>query len=93
MWRDEQVLFDSRVEAAPAADGVSFASMLPAGPAQIQTWFYDLDRQAITGAYYVYVNGPAPRRPPLLKPEQVPATALLRAGEINGLRTTIPLPD
>jgi arylsulfatase A-like enzyme len=60
VWRDDQVLFDSRVEAAPAADGVSFAAVLPAGPAQIQTWFYDRDGQAITGAYYVYVSGPAP---------------------------------
>jgi len=35
---------------------VMFSRVLPAGPIRLHTWFEDADRQAILGAYYVYVR-------------------------------------
>jgi len=57
IWRDERTLADERKPLAPDADGVTFTlPSLPAGPASIQTWFYDSAGQEICGAYYIRIR-------------------------------------
>lgn len=35
---------------------VSFTVHLPAGPTELQTWFYDAEGKELCGAFYVYVR-------------------------------------
>ena len=39
----------------PGDKAVSFDVRLPAGPVQLQTWFYDSGDREICGAFYVEV--------------------------------------
>ncbi|MFD2255522.1 sulfatase-like hydrolase/transferase [Luteolibacter algae] len=57
IWQGEETIADERAEVAPASNGAVFKLDLPAGPAMVQTWFYDEEGKEICGAYYVYVTG------------------------------------
>jgi hypothetical protein len=54
------VVFDERVTAGPEADAITFTTRLPAGPADIESWFYDASGREIAGAYYIYLNDASP---------------------------------
>jgi len=47
--------FDVRKPLNPGDKAVTFDVRLPAGPAQLQTWFYDSSDREICGAFYVDV--------------------------------------
>jgi arylsulfatase len=48
--------FDRTVNIAASDVSANFALPLPAGPAELQTWFCDEAAREICGAYYVYVT-------------------------------------
>jgi arylsulfatase len=48
--------FDRTVDTAAADVAARFRVVLPAGPAELQTWFLDAAGQELCGAYYVYVR-------------------------------------
>jgi len=48
--------FDQSVGVTPADALVRFRVPLSAGPADLQTWFYDAEGKEISGAYYVYAR-------------------------------------
>jgi len=56
IWKGDQVLFDERTNVDPDSDGVTFSVEMPAGPAMVQTWFYDASGKELCGAYYNYVR-------------------------------------
>lgn len=56
IWNGDQTLADERKEMKAGSDGSAFILPLPAGPAMVQTWFYDADGHELCGAYYVYVT-------------------------------------
>jgi arylsulfatase A-like enzyme len=56
IWNGATVLADERQPVEPTSDGPVFTLPLPAGPAMIQTWFYDPAGHELAGAYYVYVD-------------------------------------
>lgn len=56
VWQDGQTYADERQIVNPDSSGPVFTLKLPAGPAQVQTWFYDSSGQELCGAYYVYVS-------------------------------------
>jgi arylsulfatase A-like enzyme len=59
IWDGDRVYADERKTATVEADGVVFTvRSLPAGPAMVQTWFFDQDGHELCGAYYDYVTGP-----------------------------------
>lgn len=57
VWNDEKTYADERQDVKPNSDGSIFTLKMPAGPAMVQTWFYDADGKELCGAYYVYVRG------------------------------------
>lgn len=56
IWNGNQTYADERQAVKPGASGAVFTLSLPAGPAMVQTWFYDAAGQELCGAYYVYVR-------------------------------------
>ncbi len=61
VWQGDHVYYDDRQNVRPEADGIVFTvTRLPAGPASVQTWFYDAAGRELAGAYYVYVDTSAP---------------------------------
>jgi len=56
IWNGDQTLADERQPVNPKSDGPLFKLLLPAGPAMVQTWFYDADGRELCGAYYVYAH-------------------------------------
>ena len=48
--------FDQTVPVGPQDKAATFRLALPVGPAQLQTWFYDAQGQALCGALYVYIT-------------------------------------
>ncbi|QDU86691.1 Arylsulfatase precursor [Pirellulimonas nuda] len=56
VWNGDKTYADERQEVAPDSDGALFTLPLPAGPAMVQTWFYDADGKELCGAYYDYVR-------------------------------------
>ena len=57
IWHGTETYFDARTAVAADADAAVFAvARLPAGPASVQTWFYDNEGREIAGACYVYVS-------------------------------------
>ena len=57
IWNDDTVYADERKAADPDADGVVFSiADLPAGPAFVQTWFYDAAGEMVGAVYYNYVE-------------------------------------
>lgn len=59
IWNGEKIYADEKQTAKDGADSVAFTvRALPAGPAMVQTWFYDAGGKELSGAYYNYVTGP-----------------------------------
>lgn len=56
IWNEDKTYFDERKDVDPDSDGPVFTLRLPAGPAMVQTWFYDADGKELCGAYYDYVS-------------------------------------
>ena len=56
VWNGDKTLADERQPVNPDSDGPVFKLPLPAGPAMLQTWFYDESGKELCGAYYVYVS-------------------------------------
>lgn len=56
VWNGDTVYADKRQPVDPDADSVVFTVSLPAGPAMVQTWFYDATGKELCGAYYDYVS-------------------------------------
>mgnify|MGYP001565696002 CR=1 FL=1 len=57
IWHGEKTYVDETQRLAPDGDGVVFnVASLPAGPAFVQTWFFDAAGHELCGAYYNYVN-------------------------------------
>jgi arylsulfatase A-like enzyme len=48
--------FDQTRPVGPADSAITFNLKLKAGPAKLQTWFYDAGGAEVSGAYYVYVH-------------------------------------
>ncbi len=48
--------FDASLPVAAGDKAVTFTARLPAGPAQLQTWFLDAEGGELCGAYYVTVR-------------------------------------
>jgi len=59
IWHDGKTYADERQVVNPDSSGPVFTLKLPAGPATVQTWFYDVSGQELCGAYYVYVSAAA----------------------------------
>lgn len=56
VWNDKKTYFDQRKDVASDSDGALFTLHMPAGPAMVQTWFYDANGNELCGAYYNYVS-------------------------------------
>ena len=56
IWNGDKTYADERQEVKPDSDGAVFTVRLPAGPAMVQTWFYDASGKELCGAYYDYVS-------------------------------------
>ncbi|MCG9792353.1 sulfatase-like hydrolase/transferase [Flavobacterium algicola] len=56
VWNGNKTYSDERKDVVPESDGAVFTIKLPAGPAMVQTWFYDAEGQELCGAYYNYVS-------------------------------------
>lgn len=56
IWNGDKTYFDERKDVDPDSDSAVFTLHLPAGPAMVQTWFYDADGKELGGAYYDYVS-------------------------------------
>ena len=57
IWNGDDVFFDETKDADPDADGVPFVvNKLPAGPAFIQTWFYNSSGEMEGAVYYNYAS-------------------------------------
>lgn len=56
--------FDRSRDVSPSDKAVVFTTDLKAGPARLETWFYDADGAEICGAYYVYVTRKVPSAAP-----------------------------
>ncbi|MCH6255371.1 sulfatase-like hydrolase/transferase [Puniceicoccaceae bacterium K14] len=57
IWDGEDVYFDGTMKANPEADGIAFTvNDLPAGPAFIQTWFYNSAGEMEGAVYYNYAQ-------------------------------------
>lgn len=57
VWHGDTAYFDAAGPLAAESDGVTFTvPALPAGPALVQTWFYDAAGHELCGAYYNYVT-------------------------------------
>ncbi|MBI1372823.1 MAG: sulfatase-like hydrolase/transferase [Phycisphaera sp.] len=57
IWNGDHAYFDDKQAVDPDSDGPVFTvKSLPAGPAMVQTWFYDADGKELCGAYYVYTQ-------------------------------------
>jgi len=56
IWNGDQTYADKRQAVNPDSSGPAFTLQLPAGPAMVQTWFYDDSGHELCGAYYVYVS-------------------------------------
>lgn len=55
VWNGDKTYADEKQPVSPDSDGAVFKLRLPAGPAMVQTWFYDAVGRELCGAYYVYV--------------------------------------
>ena len=57
IWNGDKVYVDETKDAEKDADGVQFSvADLPAGPAFMQTWFYDSDGEMVGAVYNNYAN-------------------------------------
>ncbi len=57
IWNGEDAWVDQRMDVDSEADAAVFnVRALPAGPAFLQTWFYDGDGKELAGGYYIYVS-------------------------------------
>jgi len=56
VWNGDETYADERQDVKPDSDGAVFTARLPAGPAMVQTWFYDAAGKELCGAYYDYVS-------------------------------------
>jgi arylsulfatase A-like enzyme len=56
VWNGNQTYADERQAVKPGSSGAVFTLPLPAGPAMVQTWFYNTGGKELCGAYYVYVK-------------------------------------
>ncbi|MGB7323484.1 MAG: sulfatase-like hydrolase/transferase [Rubripirellula sp.] len=56
IWNGDDVYFDETKDADADADGVPFVISLPAGPAFIQTWFYNSAGDMEGAVYYNYAR-------------------------------------
>jgi len=56
IWNGGKTYYDERKDLDPDSDGAVFTLRLPAGPAIVQTWFYDASGKELCGAYYDYVR-------------------------------------
>ena len=56
IWNGNETLAGERQELKADSDGASFTLRLPAGPAMLQSWFYDESGKELCGAYYVYAS-------------------------------------
>ena len=56
IWCDHTTYVDARQNVDPREVNSVFKVILPAGPAFIQTWFYDASGSELCGAYYDYVS-------------------------------------
>lgn len=56
IWNGDKTYADERQDVTPDSDGAVFNVPLPAGPAMVQSWFYDSDGKELCGAYYDYVS-------------------------------------
>ena len=56
VWNGDKTYFDEREDVASDSDGAVFTLRMPAGPAMVQTWFYDANGKELCGAYYNYVS-------------------------------------
>ncbi len=60
IWHGEKTYADERQDVKPDSSGAVFAARLPAGPAMVQTWFYDEAGKELCGAHYDYVSAGKP---------------------------------
>lgn len=57
IWNGDKTYADEKQAVGPDSDGAVFTiHSLPAGPAMVQTWFYDAEGRELCGAYYNYVH-------------------------------------
>jgi len=57
IWNGERTYYDRKQPVDPDGDGSVFTvTGLPAGPAMVQSWFYDDAGNELCGAYYIYTR-------------------------------------
>jgi len=57
IWNGDHPYFDEKQAVDPGSDGPVFTvKALPAGPAMVQTWFYDASGNELCGAYYIFTH-------------------------------------